>query len=207
MIPDSRSPRTVLSDQSHWYPQSRRLESSDCAFSRPSTTYRDSRESMSHITNPKAIAMTIIDQKRCQARPRLGLSWADIVSVMPISIHCWSGLRDSNPCSQLGRLVHNPYAKPAYIANLPVSKAQSTGQCLCDVPFTPLAGPPSRTRTCNHRLRRLVLYPVELWADDQIDFQDSDPASLAQKTTCSTCGPRSSNVADASAPSTSAPST
>ena len=30
-----------------------------------------------------------------------------------------------------------------------------------------MSGPPSRNRTCNTQLRRLVLYPIELWAEKE----------------------------------------
>ena len=40
-------------------------------------------------------------------------------------------------------------------------------------------GDPSRTRTCNHRLRRSVLYPVELWGRGR--FSASRPAGARRR--------------------------
>ncbi len=43
------------------------------------------------------------------------------------------------------------------------------------------AGAPSRTRTCNPKLRRLVLYPLELWALKLVGASGFEPPTFGSQ--------------------------
>jgi hypothetical protein len=99
--------------------------------------------------------------------PRLALSMPGTISTRPSGD--WDGPRRARgvpePRIFQGRSVTEVVPKGTFRMGAKKKGSRSLS------PGTPLSGAPSRDRTCNLRLRRPSLYPVELWALNSISSE------------------------------------